>query len=294
MIRSISICFLFCLTSLGFGQTTLQYSLEKGEQFTIRQEAQQQIIQDMPQGPHQVTNTLQSIMKFEVTGLQQDNYYITVTFKELNISLSSNLQGTLLEVNAGNPGEGDQDSNVFHSLLESPIEIVMSRTGNVLDVKGGDIMIDKMVDASGLEDEYSRMLMQASLERDFGSKALSNSFKQLTYFYPDRAVEVGDQWSNQYQGKISARNDWTLEELLPTKATILGKSRIKIKIDQPEQPIELEGLQHTRLVTLRESGFVRSMKVESNSKGYSSPMALGEVAVPTRIKSTITYILIQD
>ncbi|NNF18676.1 MAG: hypothetical protein HKN61_02770 [Flavobacteriaceae bacterium] len=294
MIRSISICLLFCLTSLGFGQTTLQYSLEKGEQFTIRQEAQQQIIQDMPQGPHQVTNTLQSIMKFEVTGVQQDNYYITVTFKELNISLSSNLQGTLLEVNAGDPGEGDQDSNVFHSLLESPIEIVMSRTGNVLNVKGGDIMIDKMVDASGLEDEYSRMLMQASLERDFGSKALANSFKQLTYFYPDRAVKVGDHWSNQYQGKISARNDWTLEELLPTKATILGKARIKIKIDQPDQPIELEGLQQTRLVTLRDSGFVRSMKVESNSKGYSSPMALGEVAVPTRIKSTITYTLIQD
>ncbi|WP_373073201.1 DUF6263 family protein [Zeaxanthinibacter enoshimensis] len=294
MIRSVSICLLLCLASLGFGQTTLQYSLEKGDEFIIRQEARQQILQEMPQGPHEVTNTMESVMKFTVTGMQQDYYQITVTFKELNIALSSNLQGTLLEVNAGNPGEDDQDSKVFNSLLESPIKILMSRNGNILEVSGGDALTQKMVDASGLEDEYSRMLMRASLERDFGSKALANSFKQLTYFYPDRAVKVGDHWSNQYQGKLSARNDWTLEELQPSKATILGKARIKMKIDQPDSPIELEGLQHTRLVTLRESGFVRSMNVESNSKGYSSPMALGEVAVPTSIKSTITYTLIQD
>ena len=53
-----------------------------------------------------------------------------------------------------------------------------------------------MTEASGLKDEFSLKMMKRSLQKEFGSEALSQSYKQMTYIYPEKRVKIGDSWKN--------------------------------------------------------------------------------------------------
>ena len=67
------------------------------------------------------------------------------------------------------------------------------------------------------------------MEKEFGSKALSESYEQLTYIYPLEKVEVGDSWQNKYTGNLIADNTWKLAALTDGIATISGTGDVTNK-----------------------------------------------------------------
>ncbi len=132
-----------------------------------------------------------------------DTYAIDVMFKDLNLKMTSSIQGELMNVHAKEFEEDDVQSKIFNSLLDVPIQIVLANNGDILEVNGGDSLVVKMANASGVEDEFSLNMMKNSLKKEFGSEALSNSYEQLTYIYPDNGITVGDSWKNDYAGKLT-------------------------------------------------------------------------------------------
>ncbi len=284
--------FLFFAATL-MGQTDLKYHLKEGEVFMVKQTAEQIITQELDGAAHVLTNNLDGLLQFRVLGETAGNYRVELTFKDLNIAVSSNLQGELMEVHAKEVLEDDVQSLIFNSLLNCPVEITFGKNGNILKVIGGDSLITKMANASGIEDEFSKNMMKKSLEKEFGSEALSNSYKQLTYFYSDGKVTIGDTWNNEYTGKLDAKNTWRLDALEPEKATISGNAEVAIKTEDPNITMDLTGTQTTLVVAQRPSGFIKNMKVVGEFKGASKLPQLGETEIPTTIKSTTTYVLIK-
>lgn len=280
--------------SILFGQTSLQYTLSEGDNFTIKQTAQQIITQELDGAVHQITNNLDGIMQFVVVAENADNYQIEVTFTDLNLNMSSSIQGELLNVNAREVNEEDVQSRIFNSLLNEPIYMVLARNGDVLEVTGGDSLVTKMANSSGLQDEFSLNMMKKSLEKEFGSEALSNSYEQMTFIYPDKKVAVGEGWENEYFGKLSAKNLWTLNELSANAASISGKAMVEMDVAEPATTMKLTGEQTTTILTNLGSGFIQRMRVEGIFEGASTMTQLGDQEIPTTIKSTVTYELIAN
>lgn len=272
----------------------MQYNLSSGSVFTIKQDANQIITQEIDGATHEITNTLHGIMEFRVKGDNNNTYDIDVMFKDLNLKMTSSIQGELINVNAKNFQEDDAQSKIFNSLLDVPIQIILARTGDILEVNGGDSLVSKMANASGLEDEFSLNMMKKSLEKEFGSEALSNSYKQLTFLYPVTPIEVGDSWKNEYKGKLQAQNTWTLNEITNASANIEGKALVVMDVVEPSSTMKLNGTQNSSVITDITTGFVKKMTVHGLAEGFTTMTQMGDQEIPTIIKSTIIYELIEN
>jgi len=276
------------------GQSRIQYNLSLDDVFTIKQDANQIITQEIDGATHEITNMLQGILEFRVKGDNNNTYAINVMFKDLNLKMTSSIQGELMNVKAKDFEEDDVQSKIFNSLLDVPIQIILARTGDILEVNGGDSLVSIMAKASGLEDEFSLNMMKKSLEKEFGSEALSNSYKQLTFLYPETSIEVGDSWKNEYTGKLQAQNTWTLNEITEASANIEGKALVVMDVVEPSSTMKLNGTQSSSVITDITTGFVKKMTVHGSAEGFTTMAQMGDQEIPTTIKSTIIYELIEN
>jgi len=282
------------LGSVAFAQTTLAYTLHKDEVFTVKQDAQQIITQTMDGAAHEITNNIDGILEFKVIEEQEGNYQIAMRFKDLNLKMTSSIQGELMNVQAKEVIAGDIQSKIFNSLLEIPVKMTLTKNGDITNISGGDSLILKMVQASGIEDEFQMNMMKKGLEKEFGSEALSNSYKQMTFIYPKKKVNIGDSWKNEYIGKMSAKNTWTLGAIGVDSASINGTADIIMNVADDATNMKLSGTQQTKITTDRTSGFVRLMTVEGEAEGMATMAQLGDTEIPTTISSIITYKLISQ
>lgn len=274
-------------------QEQLSYRLVPGDVYLVKQEAQQVITQRLAESEHRITNNISGVMEFKVLARMDSGFELAMVFKDLTMNMDSNTHGELLNVDAKQVIEGDTQSRIFNSLLNVPIRIELAKDGKVLNVVGGDSLVRRMVDASGLDDAFTLELMAKSLEAEFGSQALSDSYEQMTYFYPSQPIAVGDTWVNEYSGKLSATNTWTLQSLDAQTANITGIAQVAIEMEEPSTTMILNGIQNTSIITDRISGFITHMIVESTTEGFSTLSQLSDQEIPTTIRSSITYQLIQ-
>ncbi|MEO1011826.1 MAG: DUF6263 family protein [Bacteroidota bacterium] len=288
--KKVRIPFIFLLFPLlVLGQIPLGYNLQKDDVFLIKQEAQQVIVQELDGATHEVKNEINGILEFKVLGETDGNYDIAMSFKDLNLKIVSSIQGELMNVSAGEIKEGDLQSKIFGCLLDYPVRMTLAKNGHILKVVGGDSLVHKMAEASGLEDEFSLNMMKKSLEKEFGSKALSDSYEQMTFIYPSEEVHIGDTWENTFSGKLSTKNEWTLEGYKNQTARIVGSAELVMDIKEPTSTMKLQGTQETEISTDLKTGFINLMKVNGLAKGKSTIPQMGLGEIPTTITSTIVY-----
>lgn len=294
MLRIIHSLFSVLFCSVLLGQSSLSYEFKEGDKFIVQQNAKQYITQQLEEVTHEMENNISGLMEFKVTGAKEDLYEINMSFLDLGMHMTSNLQGELMSIEANEIVEGDVQSRIFNSLLHVPIQIILSKSGNVLSVHGGEKLITKMVQASGLTDEESKSALKESLKGEFGSEALSNSFRQMTYIYPENIDATVTQWANEYSGKLSAKNLWTLEKTSQTGHHIKGQADITMNITDAGTTMSLTGKQETTITTDATTGFILDMLVEGFSEGTTMTEFSGDMEIPTSVRSNTSYKLIRD
>ena len=134
-------------------------------------------------------------------------------------------QGVLFEVRASEPKEGDMMSELFVALLNTPVEISMKKTGEIVEIKGTEKLVEGILAMAPDLDENSKKMMKASMENDFGGAALARSLEQMTFIYPESPVSVKDTWSTEFSGKVNAINEWTLESITDDVLAISGSAQ---------------------------------------------------------------------
>lgn len=285
--------FLFFLlgASLIQGQTRLQYKLQPGSRFEVWQEGTQELLQQFPEGKQEIRNEMRGHMILSVIEANQDAYLLEARFLDLELLIESDVHGVLLQVDTKDQADDQAGESVlFREIIDVPFKVRMARNGNILGVSGGDALIDRLLSSSEPEDPFTEALMRSTLEKDFGSQALIEGFRQLTFFYPDHTVSVGDQWKNSYTGKIQAENQWTLSSLEREAAVIKGFSTVRMSIpaeDSGKQYL-LKGKQETKIVTYRNSGFAREMQIKTRAEGKTT---FEDKQIPTIITATTKYTL---
>ena len=137
-------------------------------------------------------------------------------------------------------------------------------------------------------------MMKKSLESEFGSEALSSSYEQMTFIYPENKVKIGDEWVNAYSGKLTSKNVWTLRELTSENASITGVADVQMDVTEAATTMKLSGSQETQITTDLRSGFIKKMTVMGFSEDTSTMTQMGNQEIPTTIQSTTTYELIDN
>ncbi|MEZ2415669.1 DUF6263 family protein [Muriicola sp. E247] len=285
--------FFFGISALGYGQEKLEYNLSKGDVYKVKQIARQDITQELEGATHELTNDIRGILEFKVTDKTDDTYAIDIVIRDLLMTMTSSLQGVIMDVNAAKIDTANVQSRIFNSLLNKPVHMVMRKNGDILEVKGGDSLVAGMVKASGLKEAFAVNMLTSSLKSEFGTEALSDSYKQMTFIYPEIEVAIGDTWENNYSGKLSAKNSWQLDSMSEGKAIIRGNATVMMKIEEPATTMVLDGTQNTLITTDLNTGFILNMEVKGFSEGYSTLAQMNGKKIPTTITSLVTYELIQ-
>ena len=291
-IGALLVFFLMALTL--HSQNTLKYSLKKGDMFRVKQDAKQLITQQLEGQKHELTNDLGGLYDFKVVEVDEKGFDILLSFQDFKLKSTSSLQGTIMDVKALELVEGDVMSEMFHSLIDHKLKLRMGTNGSIISVEGGDELINKMISAAGLEDEYTKNIMRESLAKEFSSDGLAKSFEQMTYFYPAKKVAVGDTWENTYNGKLVANNTFTLEKIEGDNIFIDGAAAIVMETDESGAKMSLSGSQETTIKANLSNGFIQQVKVSTHAEGDTKMAQMGDVGIPTTIESTTTYELLEN
>ncbi len=282
----------FCSCPFVLGQTVSGYELEVDDVYVVKQNARQLMTQKMEGTSHEITNDLEGLFEFKVTGKTGDIYSLELVFLDFALKSSSSIQGVLMDVRASEPKEDDVFSTVFGALLNQRLNLEMTRQGKITSVIGGDTLINRMVNTVEDLDEFSKSLMKKSLEKDFGSEGLARSFEQMTYFYSNDPVSAGATWTTDFQGKVSGTNTWTLEKIEGDTTSISGEAKISMYNVDNTMTLSLKGTQETLVQASTSNGFLLKMMVSGSGSGTSVMTQMGNVEIPTTLEQTITYELI--
>jgi hypothetical protein len=287
--------FTFFLIALTLhAQNTLKYNLEEGTVFKVKQQANQLITQKLEGANHEMTNDLTGLYDFKVIGVDENGFDLILTFQDFALKSNSSIQGVLMDVKASVLKEGDVMSEMFHSLIGHELAMRMNTNGSVVSVEGGDELISKMIAAANIEDEFTTNIMRKSLSKEFSSDGLAKSFEQMTYFYPNSDVAIGDTWENTYDGKLSANNTFTLEKIDNDTTSITGTAAIVMNTEESGTIMSLSGSQESAIQANSLTGFIQKIMISSLAEGSTKMSQMGNVDIPTTIKSTITYELLEN
>jgi len=165
----------------------------------------------------------------------------------------------------------------------------MQKNGKIISVTGTEELVNKMVEGTGVEDEFTKQIMIEAMKKEFGNESLTNSFGQMTYIYPEAKVAVGDTWKNNYEGDLKAENIWTFVNDSDQTISLSAKSSVEIKTEEEQMTMILSGNQDTTIEASVDTGFAQVMKVVSDAKGITTMKQMKGVEIPTTIKSITEY-----
>ena len=281
---------LFVLVTTANAQDILQYKLVVNDTFNVTQKATQDIIQDMNGQKHEMKNELEADFTFIVKEVNDNSYSIDFTFDRFKMVTTSNLYGEIMNVDTSEEAsEDDMEAKIFSGLLNSKLLMVMQKDGKIVSIEGTDRLVQKMIDGTGIEDDFTKELMRESMKKEFGNESLSSSFEQMTYIYPLNKVNIGDTWKNAYSGDLKAQNIWKLDTMDESSIVLSGESDVKMETEEDATTMNLTGTQQTSIIANPKNGFVQIMKVNSEAKGTTIMKQMNNIEVPTTIISVIEY-----
>ncbi|GGG59329.1 DUF6263 family protein [Bizionia arctica] len=281
--------FFLAVSNFVFSQNTLEYKLNIGDNLSITQVSTQQIIQDITDSNHEMSNNIECDFNLIVTAKTDSSYLINFRFMRFKLQTTSNIYGDLMNIDTNlEIKDDDFESKMFSGLTNSVLKIEMLKNGKIRNVSGTDAMIQKMVYNAGIEDEFTKELTIEALKKEYGNESLSKSFEQVTYFYPKKKVLVGDQWTNKYTGDLLANNTWTLIDL-SKNITLNAKSNVTMASEEGSYVMNLKGTQETQIIANKLSGFPESITVNSTTKGTTVMNQMENIEIPTTIISKTTY-----
>lgn len=290
--KLIFLFFILSITSLVTAQKTLEYNLAVGDTFTVHQDAKQLITQDINGVDQIIQNDLKSVMHFEVTKATPEGYMLSMSFKRLKMLMTSPSLGELSNSDTDSADSSNVTNMLFKGILNVPVTIMMEKSGKIKSVTGGENLIANMFVTAGIDQPEIIAASKEQMEKQFGSAALSNSFEQMTHFYPTEKIIVGSEWTNTYSGNMSAKNKWKLTNSSAEGTTISGTADTTMSSIDENVIMTLSGTQKTTITVNPSNGLFKEITIVGENSGNTMFQAQ-DMNISTRIESTITYKITQ-
>jgi hypothetical protein len=177
---------------------TLKLNLEPEQIYIYTMDVNQTRIQTVDGEKQSLSQEMLEVWNYYVIKHERSgDMNLKLTYKRVKVSQNYDDQNTAFD--SDNPPEYLDPSMKGLSTMPGTVLMVrMTSDGKVAKIEGVDAMLDKMIAAMALPDSGQKKAVIADLRKQWGTEALKQSIEQITSFYPESPIVVGDKWNNSF------------------------------------------------------------------------------------------------
>lgn len=269
------------LTSIQAQSIDLSFKLEKGKEYKHITSTKSTVAQNMMGQDINMTMTVNGATSFIVKDNTNDNYEMDATYDELSmtIEMPQGKQSYSSEVSDVN----DQVSSLLRNIKGKTIEVVMSKTGKVKEVRNTKVLEQAIKDSFEQLPEEERAQVKAQVMEAFGDETIKRNMESVSGIYPDKPVKKGDKWiidtSIDGDVKIKLSTEYELVDFTSECALIKGYATIEPLDSETASMIpmnfEFSGSQMSELKIDINTGWIIDAKITQEIEGEVE-MNMGE------------------
>lgn len=221
----------------------IKLQLEKGETYSMSTLAEMDITQQIMQQENKIHNVVAGNMEFEVQDFVDGQYKMKVTYTSLGMVMSMPATNTYIAVSTDSAKQNPASplepifKKMFDSMIGKSFSLDMSQYGTVSNIQGMDVLYNSMVEAFPELPQAAKEQIIAQAKKNFGAKALKGNIEMLTAIYPEKPVNVGEQWSSNIKMEAAMNSDiqatFALDETTADYLQISGKAKIEADPNSP-------------------------------------------------------------
>ena len=125
---------------------------------------------------------------------ENGNMRIAVTYDR--IKFNSKIGPQQIEYDSEFPPDYYEPATIgFKALVGSVINIEITSSGEILEISGIDEIIDNILAEANLPETEFKAKFESDIRSQFGYDATKQALEQISGFYPDKPIMVGESWS---------------------------------------------------------------------------------------------------
>lgn len=219
-----------------------------------------------------------------------DRFDVELTYKSIAFRMSA--MGMTAEYDSQNPqGATPELKNVMEGLVGEKFQATMLADGRVVDVRGMDKILDRIIANAGPGAALNRQQM----EQQLNDQAMKDMLSRITPYYPSYPVGIGDTWPQRMEIVTSSVPivvdvTWSLREvkqdsyILGADCTITSDPSKPADMGQATATMDLSGnqtgwveIEKTNCMAFRaeiEQNISGTMHVEAGGQSLSIPLKI--------------------
>lgn len=288
-----------CALFGGSKAIDLQLKLQPGDVYTLETINDQYIQQTVMGNEQTIDQTIGYTFRQEVLDRSEDGIYsIRVTYDRVVYKQESPM-GSVDYDSQDPPEEIAPQAVGFAATAGKSFAMTMNQRGEVLTVTGVDSMIDQIFEEVSAQQPMNPQ-MRLTLKQQFGESSIKSSMTNLSNYYPEKPVKVGEHWEVVEDRKamtaLHLETDYVLAKAEDGILTLGAKSEITpVEDAEPTQMGEmalsysLAGQQSGTLQVNRSTGLLKEGTLTQNLSGNISMSGgpMGEMEWPIIIETRI-------
>jgi hypothetical protein len=286
-----------------WNKVELRYRLQKGETYTLRMTAKQDVVQWVMGNEMEIAQTFSFAMTYKVNDVdEEDVAEIEVTFSSVKFKMEQQMM--TLEFDSDDPpDEIPEPLKAFAAMVGQSLKVKMKPTGAVVAVEGIEEMMENVLDAVDLPNDAAKEQAMQMFDQFFGEDSLTSMLEGMTRIYPDDPVAAGESWTTQMDAKIGfpmrLKNTYKLKERKDNVATLEMVTTIEpdedaepMTIGDIEMVFDLSGTQKGTMKVDELTGWpvggTMDQEIEGEIKLKGVP-GQDRMKIPMTIESRITF-----
>lgn len=279
----------------------LKYRLHAADSYRMRMTTIQRIKQNV-QGQDIVMNMLIGMgyrMGVEAVDAK-GNATVKVTYSSV-VFRQEGPQGTI-EFDSEKPtADVPVMAKGFAAVVGEHFTMQLAPSGQVLAVDGVDAMSARVIKKADLPEGPMREMVGKMMKDQYGDQTLKEMLEKVMRIFPDKAVRVGDTWTNQANltkgFPLTIDSTYTLKQRLNGIATIGVHSVCKPNAKAPatemfnmKMSYKLKGEQNGTMDVDEKTGWILRSKLTQAFEGtvaVQNPASPDPISIPMSIDGTI-------
>jgi len=279
----------------------LKLKLKKGQKFGLKMVTNQKMAQTM-MGQEQKMDQMTAIgMTFEVLDVDDNqNMSIKTTYQNIHIRIEGPMG--VMEYDSTKPpqpGAENPMSAMYKAMLGQSFVMKLAPKGEILEIKGMDEMIGKMIDKMA-PDETVKQQMKEMMKNFINEDKMKETGGTMVAAFPPAPVGIGDSWTKKIsvaigfpmeidttntltehkEGIITIQTNAGIETGDDAKPTEMGPMKVTMKMKGTQKgTIQIDAATGWLIRSKTDANFTGEFKTEPNEQ-MPQPMTI-PIAIET-------------
>ena len=280
----------------------LSLRLETGKEYRQNMNMKSTAVQEVEGQTINMEISTKAVMTYLVKSIDERGYVIDVKYGSLAMDMQTPYGPFVAS------SEDNESGNIFSAVLgamkNKPFEVVMAKTGKVLEVNNIENLIDSAIsqfDYMQISEEQKQQV-KTQLMKAYGAEAFRGSTEMVTAIFPDNLVNKGDKWNvktNMESGmSVKITTDYELFDQTSDYFIIKGNSTIKTEdkdayIESNGMPTkyDLKGSMQSEIKVDKKTGWIIEAKINQEMYGDAyikeNPQMPNEMKFPMYINNVV-------